>query len=462
MHPKLTTKSSAQDVPVYLVQAAEFAGWLKKQDAATRAWVKTQYYEARAGSVCVLPAVSGALKGVVLGISPQHNIWNFAALAEVVPAGHVYYLADTKLNVGMVQEALLGWMLGTYRYTQFKAATKEYSVLRIPARANVAAAERMAEAICLTRTLINRPANDLTPSALAKAAKKVAKGSMAEFKEVVGKDLLKKNYPTIHAVGRACEDAPRLAEISWNMAARTLPLVTLVGKGVCFDTGGLNIKTGNGMGLMKKDMGGAAAALGLAQLIMQTGLKLRLRVLLPIVENSISGNAFRPQDVIKTRKGLTVEIGNTDAEGRLILCDALADADSEKPDLLIDMATLTGASRVALGPEIPSFFTDSEVLAKQVAEAASATADPLWRLPLWEGYEDYLNSPVADLNNASASSYAGAITAALFLKRFVTETKNWLHVDMMAWNINTKAGRPVGGEAQGIRALFHLLQQKYG
>jgi leucyl aminopeptidase len=461
MHPQLTQKISAQDVPIVLISEAQFSAWEKKQSNATRNWLKLQSFEAKPGSICQIPATSGVLEKVLLGVHPQFNLWNFAALAEQLPAQHTYFLEDTKLKPALIQEALLGWMLGCYRYTAYKPLTRNFPLLRIPAKAHAEAAYQMAQAICLTRELINRPANDLTPSALAKAAKKLAKAAGATYTEISGKELLKKNYPTIHAVGRACEDAPRLVDIRWNQEQTKLPLVTLVGKGVCFDTGGLNIKTGNGMGLMKKDMGGAAAALGLAQLLMQTGLKLRLRVLLPIVENSIAGNAFRPQDIIRTRKGLTVEIGNTDAEGRLILCDALTEADSEKPDLLIDMATLTGASRVALGLDIPSFFTPSDALAQEVITAAAATSDPLWRLPLWEGYEEYLNSQVADTNNAGSSSYAGAITAALFLKKFVTETPNWLHIDMMAWNISAKAGRPVGGEAQGLRAIYHLLQQRY-
>jgi leucyl aminopeptidase len=458
MHPHLTSKISAADIPVFMVQAAGYPAWLKTQSAATRAWLKAQDYSAKAGSVCQIPSDKGGVYGVVLGVEPSHNLWHFAALAEGVAGAFTYFIDDKKY----LEDAALGWMLGTYRFTQYKAAPKVYGKLRVPAKFDTTACEEMASAIYLIRDLINRPPNDLTPSALAKAALKVAKDCGAKAVEIAGDALLKQNYPTIHAVGRACVDAPRLVDIRWNDSQKKLPLVTLVGKGVCFDTGGLNIKTGNGMGLMKKDMGGAAAALGLAQLIIQSKLKLRLRVLVPIVENSISGNAFRPQDVIKTRKGLTVEIGNTDAEGRLILCDALTEADSEKPDLLIDMATLTGASRVALGPDIPSFFTPSDTLARDIEKAAAEMADPLWRLPLHAPYEEYLASSVADINNAGGSSYAGAITAALFLKRFVTETNNWLHVDMMAWNISAKAGRPVGGEAQGIRSLFHYLKVHYG
>ena len=458
MHTLLTHKSSPSDISILAVEAKDYAAWLKKQPTTTQQWLKAQDYAAKAGSICQIPSEKGGLKAVVLGVESKNNLWHFAALADLAPAKLTYAIDDKKY----LEDAALGWLLGTYRFTQYKPAPKAYGKLRVPAKFDTTEVEKTASAIYLIRDLINRPANDLTPSALAKAALKVAKDNGAKAVEISGDALLKQNYPTIHAVGRACVDAPRLVDIRWNDGNKKLPLVTLVGKGVCFDTGGLNIKTGGGMGLMKKDMGGAAAALGLAQLIMQSKLKLRLRVLVPIVENSISSNAFRPQDVIKTRKGITVEIGNTDAEGRLILCDALTEADREKPDLLIDMATLTGASRTALGPDIPSFFTPSDALAKSIEKSAQEMADPLWRLPLWAGYEEYLASSVADINNAGNSSYAGAITAALFLKRFVTETTNWLHVDMMAWNITSKPGRPVGGEAQGIRSLYHHLKVIYG
>lgn len=461
-YPTLTSRKSNADIPFYAIEAGKLDTWLKQQDARASQWVKLQGYEAKPGSVCIVPAADGGIAMALLGVTPTQRLWQYAALADILPGHQHYYPANEKtLKPEEWHEIILGWLLGGYRFTAYKQNNKPQASLRIPAKLNITSATQMADAMVLARQLINRPANDLTPSALAKAAKKVAKACGAEFREIAGEALLKKNYPTIHAVGRACEDEPRLVEIRWNEAQTKLPLVTLVGKGVCFDTGGLNIKTGTGMGLMKKDMGGAAIALALGQLVMQSGLKLRLRVLLPIVENSISGNAFRPQDIIKTRKGITVEIGNTDAEGRLILCDALADADAEKPDLLIDMATLTGASRVALGPDIPSIFTPSEELALQAQQASKETGDPLWRLPLWEGYEEYLASNAADINNAGSSSYAGAITAALFLKRFVTETSRWLHMDVMAWNVSAKPGRPVGGEAQGLRALFRLLQQRY-
>lgn len=453
----LTTTSRKDSVPVACVTAEGLESWLKKQDAALKSWVAAQEYKAKPGTVCIIPGEKGRPRRVLLGVPEQHRLNAWAAAADLLPGAYTYACEDKK----DLPEAQLGWMLGCYRYTAYKPAPKQYGTLYVPAASLSEEQIDLAESICFTRDLINHPANVLTPSALAAEAKKLAKAHGATVTEIAGEALLKANYPTIHAVGRACADAPRLVDIRWNAGAKKLPLVTLVGKGVCFDSGGLNIKTGSGMNLMKKDMGGAAHALGLARVVMRRKLPVRLRVLLPIVENSIAGNAFRPQDVIKTRKGITVEIGNTDAEGRLILCDALAEADAEKPDLLIDMATLTGASRVALGPDIPSFFTPSDTLARALDKASAAVADPVWRLPLWQPYEEYLASSVAEVNNAGTGGYAGAITAALFLNRFVTGTENWLHLDMMAWNVTAKPGRPVGGEAQGLRALYHYLKDAY-
>jgi leucyl aminopeptidase len=313
---------------------------------------------------------------------------------------------------------------------------------------------REAEAIFLGRDLINTPAGDLLPSGLAQAAEDLAKRHGAEFREIVGADLLSMGYPAIHAVGRASADAPRLIDIGWGSLAH--PRVTLVGKGVCFDSGGLDIKPAAGMQLMKKDMGGAAAVLALAHMIMAADLKLRLRVLVPAVENAIAGNAFRPLDVLGTRKGLTVEVGNTDAEGRLILADALTEADSEKPALLIDCATLTGAARVALGPELPALFARQDALADRLLGCGRAVADPLWRLPLWPGYRKTLDSKVADLSSTGESALHGAITAALFLAEFVDPATQWVHLDIYAWNAKTRPGRPEGGEPSAVRALYEL------
>jgi len=315
----------------------------------------------------------------------------------------------------------------------------------------------------MARDLINTPANDMGPAELAAAARQLAERHQADYQEWVGEELLAAQFPAIHAVGRASAAAPRLLDIHWSpRGGAALPRLTLVGKGVCFDSGGLDIKPSSGMALMKKDMGGAAVALSLANMLMRAKLRARLRVLIPAVENSVAGNAYRPGDILPTRKGLTVEVGNTDAEGRLVLCDALALADGERPDLLIDFATLTGAARVALGPELPALFGSDETIVGELARIAAAEHDPLWPMPLWAGYDDELGSKVADLNNVAASGFAGAIFGALFLKRFVTETPNWLHIDLYAWNPKERPGRGVGAEANAVRGVYRYLVERYG
>jgi leucyl aminopeptidase len=319
---------------------------------------------------------------------------------------------------------------------------------------------RMADAATLARDLINTPSNDMGPVELAQAAKDVAARFGAGFDCIVGDDLVTRNFPLVHAVGRASTRAPRLIDLTWGDAAH--PKVTLVGKGVCFDTGGLDLKPSSGMLLMKKDMGGAANVLALAQMVMDAKLKLRLRVLIPAVENAVAGNAFRPLDVFPSRKGLSVEIGNTDAEGRLVLADALALADEEKPDLLIDMGTLTGAARVALGPDLPPFYTNDEKLAQDVAACAIKENDPVWRMPLWPPYDSWLDSKVATITNAPSGSFAGSITCALFLQRFVEHAKSWLHFDIYGWTPSAKPARPEGGECQAARAVYRLLSERYG
>jgi leucyl aminopeptidase len=319
-----------------------------------------------------------------------------------------------------------------------------------------------AESLRMARDWINTPASDLGPAQLADAARQIAARHQAGFKEWIGPDLLAANFPAIHAVGRASSEAPRLVELRWiPPGGEAYPRVALIGKGVCFDSGGLDIKPSSGMALMKKDMGGAAVALSLAHLLMSVKIRAQLRVLVPAVENAISGNAYRPGDVLATRKGLTVEVGNTDAEGRLILCDALAFADAEQPALIIDFATLTGAARVALGPELPALFGNEERVVQELARAAAAEHDPLWPMPLWAGYEDELASKIADLNNVASSTLAGAIFGALFLKRFVTESP-WVHIDLYAWNSKDRPGRAVGGEAQGLRGVYRYLVERFG
>ncbi len=365
------------------------------------------------------------------------------------------------MSVAGATAAATGWALGGYRFERYKSTkARKLPTLVWPARADKARANAMAESISLVRDLINTPAEDMGPSELAAAARALGRSHKADVKVITGDALLKQNYPTIHAVGRASDDAPRLIDLTWGR--KSDPKVTLVGKGVCFDTGGLDLKPAAGMLRMKKDMGGGAHALGLAHLIMALKLRVRLRVLVPAVENNVAGNAFRPLDVITTRKGITVEIGNTDAEGRLVLCDALVEADSENPDLILDFATLTGAARVALGTDLPALFCNNDKLAADLAKAGDAVEDPMWRLPLWRPYRQLLESKVADINNVSEGGFGGAITAALYLQEFVKDTTPWAHFDMMAWNVAGKPGRPAGGEAQALRAVFEMLEKRYG
>jgi leucyl aminopeptidase len=356
--------------------------------------------------------------------------------------------------------AALAFALGSYRFARYRKADEPMARLELPAGVDGDDLTRIAEGVFLARDLINTPANDMGPAELEEAARTVASRHGASFSTIVGEDLLKQNFPLIHAVGRAADRAPRLLDMIWGDPSH--PKITLVGKGVCFDTGGLDIKPDSGMLNMKKDMGGAASMLALAHMLMSRKARIRLRVLIPAVENSISGNAFRPRDIYRSRKGITVEIGNTDAEGRLILVDAFALADEEQPELIADMATLTGAARVALGTEVVPFYTDDDALAAELARHAQAQCDPLWRMPLWRPYDQLLDSKVADVNNVSSGGFAGSITAAMFMRRFVTAAKAWLHCDIYAWNQTTRPGRPEGAECQAARALYALLTERYG
>jgi leucyl aminopeptidase len=377
-------------------------------------------------------------------------------LPGLLPAG-VYRFANAPHDTRL---ATLGFALGSYRFSRYRKRDAPEVRLVPPDGVDVSAISRMAEAATLARDLINTPSNDMGPEQLAQAAQELATRFGASFNCIVGEDLTRQNFPLIHAVGMASPRVPRLVDLSWGDPVH--PKVTLVGKGVCFDTGGLDLKPSAGMLIMKKDMGGAANVLALAQMVMDAKLKLRLRVLIPAVENAVAGNAFRPLDVFRSRKGITVEIGNTDAEGRLVLADALALACEDKPDLLIDMGTLTGAARVALGPDLPPFYTDDETLALDLARYAQQENDPLWRLPLWPPYDAWLDSKTADVNNAPSGTFAGSITCALFLQRFVDHAKSWLHVDIYGWTPSAKPGRPEGGECQAARAIFALLGNRYG
>jgi leucyl aminopeptidase len=424
---------------------------------AARTWLKTSGFAGAAGKHALLPDPSGKLAKVFYGVAEAAkpaDPFEFARLVRALPE------ADYRIEGDLpdVTNAVRGWVLESYRFERYRNATLPPARLVCPSDVDRTAVLRAAQAHFLVRDLVNTPSLDMGPDELEAAARKVAARHHAKLR-IVKEERLRREFPMVHAVGQASARRPRLIDFTWGPARA--PKVTLVGKGVCFDTGGLDIKAASGMLLMKKDMGGAANVLGLAQMIMAAKLKVRLRVLIPAVENAIAGNAFRPGDVLTSRKGIRVEIGNTDAEGRLILGDALALADEESPDLLIDMATLTGAARVALGPDLPPFYTSDDGLAADLARHALAANDPLWRMPFWTPYYALIDSPVAEINNAGESGFAGSLTAALFLKRFVELAKAYVHFDIFAWTPIAKPGRPKGGEAQGIHALFSLMTERY-
>lgn len=442
-------------IPVTVVTLTEFSAWLEKQTSMTQHWLESTGFRALAGHFSLLPNEQGICDRVICCVADKHHFWGVGALSILLPEG-VYEL---HVQTGDVAQFAMAWGLGAYQFTRYKAATRKPAQLLLSDPKQAADITALVESIYGVRDLINTPANDMGPSELAEFAEQLAKSFKATVHHIVGDDLLKKNYPAIHAVGRACDDKPRLIDLHWGDEKH--PRLTLVGKGVCFDTGGLNIKLSSGMLLMKKDMGGAAHVLGLARMIMQANLPVRLRVLIPAVENSISGNAYRPSDVITSRKGITIEVGNTDAEGRIVLADALTEAASDDPDLIIDMATLTGAARVALGTDLPALFANNDAIAAQVLQHADQQNDPIWRMPLFAMYREAINSQIADINNNTADSYAGAITAALFLKEFVPDTIPWMHFDLMAWNVKARPGRPQGGEAMALRALFAFLKERY-
>jgi leucyl aminopeptidase len=445
-------------IPITPVSAEDRGQWSAGLDEAGRRWIAATGFAGEPGKVALLPDASGGLAQVLVGVAGGETLWALAGLPDTLPEGS--YRLEPEPDPRTAGRMALGWALACYAFTRYKARPRGFASLVWPKSADRGLVERLARGIGLARDLINTPAEHMGPAELAGAAEDLAGRHGARFRAVVGEALLSENYPMIHAVGRASVREPRLADIAWGDVAA--PKVTLVGKGVCFDSGGLDLKTAGGMRLMKKDMGGAATVLGLAEAIMAARLPVRLRVLVPAVENAVSANAFRPLDIIRTRKGMTVEIGNTDAEGRLILCDALTEADTEKPALLIDMATLTGAARTALGPELPALFSNDDALAAELLGAAEAAADPLWRLPLWKPYRKMLSSPVADINNVSESAFAGAITAALYLQEFVSKETPWAHIDTYAWNQSSRPGRPEGGEALGLRALYHLVEERFG
>lgn len=456
---ELLAKKSDTSLPVWFVakNKVEEAGL----STSAAAWAKAHDFDGAAGAFLVVPNEKGAIAGALFGVGQPdregQNRMLAGKLSSLLPAGD-WHIENLESDATL---AALSFLIGGYQFNRYrKGSAKGLVRLALPEGADLAEINHIASAVTLTRDLINTPTNDMGPEALEQALRDLGEAHGAKVNATVGDALLKNNFPMIHAVGRAGAQAPRLLDLTWGK--ETDPKVTLVGKGVCFDTGGLDIKTPAGMLLMKKDMGGAANVIGLAAMIMAAKLPVRLRVLIPAVENAIAGDAFRPGDVLTSRKGLTVEIGNTDAEGRLVLADALALADEEKPELLIDMATLTGAARVALGPDLPPFYTHNEELAASVAKSAYQVADPVWRMPLWEPYEKKLSSRIADMNNVTTDGFAGSVTAALFLSRFVENSAQWAHFDIYGWTPVEKPEAPFGGAAQAIRTIYQVLSDRFG
>ena len=457
MLPHFTKEHPANAIPIRLVARKEVAVWLKKQTNRERSWLISSGFNEKSDRLALCPDQDGRLTRVILVLDQAPNIWPLADLPALLPKNT--YFIDAKLDKVEATAISIGWGLGTYFFARYRKVTREFSTLVLPKNTVWLEVQRNIAATFFVRDLINTPAHDMGPNELEESARALADSIGARIRTIKGLEL-SREFPSIHAVGKGSARAPRLIDVSWGHL--DAPKVTLVGKGVTFDTGGLNLKTAAGMRRMKKDMGGAAVALGLAYMIMDAGLNLRLRVLLPVVENAVSGNAYRPGDVVKARNGASIEIGNTDAEGRVILADALDLASEDKPNLIIDFATLTGAARVALGPDLPAVFTDDDDLYLLLEKQSSLYNDPIWRLPLWQGYRSYVKSNIADLNNVGGNNLAGAITAALFLKEFVRKGSSWIHVDLYGWNDRNRPGRPLGGDAMAMRAIFGFLREKYG
>ncbi|KZB52628.1 leucyl aminopeptidase family protein [Thalassospira xiamenensis] len=460
----IASEKSSNPIRITAVTEADFKNWLGKQTNGHQAWVKSSGYEGKRGTHLALPGEAGVYQTVVISyVDDGKTQWDFAALPGALPAGEYILTDDVTENDAVCEKAVLGLYLGGYRFDRYRksdASTAKRALFAIPANEAAKRAENIARGIGLARDLINIPANDMGPEELEAAARRLGEEFGAKVTSIVGEDLNKRNFPAIYTVGKGSDRDPRLIDLRWG--DESAPKITLVGKGVCFDTGGYDLKPSSNMLLMKKDMGGSAQVLGLARMIMAAGLPVRLRVLIPAVENMVSGKAYRPSDILQTRKGITVEVGNTDAEGRLVLSDALTEAVAEDPEMLLDFATLTGAARVALGLGLPALFSNNDDLANGLLENGLALNDPMWRLPLWDDYRPMLDSKAADMNNISGSPYGGAIIAALFLDRFAEGAKAWAHIDLMAWNPSARPGRPEGGEAQGIRAAFKLIADRYG
>lgn len=459
MRDYFVREPAADSVALIPVTPEGLDDWLDDRPPRLRAWVESTGFKAKPGSLCPLPDEHGRVYCVLAGMDTEAPVWALGGAARKLSPG-VYHL-ETARDAQWRTQASIGWGLGAYRFDRYKPSDRPRPTLYLPQDVDADEIMRAVDATALVRDLVNTPAQDMMPEHLAEAARMLADAYGARYFTVEGDALLDENYPCIHAVGRASRHAPRKVALEWGDEAH--PGVTLVGKGVCFDSGGLDIKPPGGMRHMKKDMGGAAHVLGLAQMIMAAGLPVRLRVLIGAVENAVSGDAFRPGDVLPSRKGLSIEIENTDAEGRLVLCDLLAEAceHDDKPQLLVDFATLTGAARVAVGTEIAACFTDADDLYADLEQAGRAMGDPVWRLPLHTPYRSGLDSQIADIANCGTGSYGGAITAALFLKEFVDPEVPWIHFDVMAWNTRSRPGRPKGGEAMGVRALFEVIRQRF-
>lgn len=450
------TQPAGKMISINLLKKADFEGWLNIQETRLKNWVKVNRFCAEPGAVCLIPDQYGELSQVLAGLDAVDDFWMFGDLASRLPEGDY--------DAGAIDShAVVAWGLGCYHFNRYQKKNRRSESgkprLFLPASVNPQLCQNLVKSSYWVRDLINIPTEDLGPAELAQAAVDLAKEHACQVQVITGDELLEANYPAIHAVGRGSNRQPRLVDLHWGNPE--FPRLTLVGKGICFDSGGLNLKSPEGMRIMKKDMAGAAHVLGLAQVIISQQLPVRLRVILAIAENMVAGNSYRPGDIITTRAGITVEVSNTDAEGRLVLCDALAAAATDSPEVLMDFASLTGAARVAVGPDIAAFFSNHENLAQALTEAGEKNFDLLWRLPLHTAYERYLKSDIADICNASAGPYAGAITAALYLKQFVPNHIPWAHFDISAWNFDRLPGRPVGGEANGLRAAYFYLENRY-
>ena len=444
-------------IPIVPVTKPTFPAWLESHPES-RSWIASVGFKAEPGTFAFLPGASGHAAGVIAAPAEGERVWEFAGLPTSLPEGH-YRLELGDADAAAHTDAALGWALGAYAFKRYREPKRAPATLEPPRMADHAEVQRLTESVYLARDLINTPCEDMGPPHLAHAALQVAEQFGARASVIRGEALLKKNYPTIHLVGRASAREPCLIDFTWG--DKRAPRVTLVGKGVCFDTGGLDLKPREGMLEMKKDMGGAAVMLGLARALMSANMPIRLRLLIPAVENSVSANAYRPLDIVRTRGGKSVEIGNTDAEGRLVLCDALTEADREKPALLVDAATLTGAAKIALGTEVQALFCDDDEVAGDMMKAGFEVGDPLWRLPIWRPYRKQIDGKCADLNNVAPGPMAGSIIAALYLAEFVSQARTWAHLDIMASNTTARPGRPEGGEATGMRALYAYIRRRF-